>query len=71
MGERAKMTNLVRYVAFAAAVPTISIGGILFLADPQVHALHMVAFLVLGGLAIAAFVAAPRLAAKMVPTDSA
>ena len=66
-GERAKVTVLVRWLAVFVAVPTITIGLALYAFDPAAHAIHMVAFLILGALAIVALFNAPRLAARFVP----
>ncbi|MEA3191128.1 MAG: hypothetical protein QOD77_1710 [Thermoplasmata archaeon] len=70
MGERAKVRNLVRFVALFVAVPTLTIGATMAVWDPVSHSWHMVLFLILGAAALGVMALAPRLAARWVPEDA-
>lgn len=69
-GERGNVTRLIRFLAFFAAVPTVTIGLAFLLYAPAEHVFHMVSFLLLGAASVLAYVAAPRLAARFVPVET-
>lgn len=70
MGERAKVRNLIRFVALFVATPTITIGAAMAIWDPTGHRWHMVLFLLLGAAAVGVVGLAPRLAARWVPESA-
>ncbi len=70
MSERAKVANLIRWIAIFVSIPTITIGLVLYIYDPAAHALHMGGFLILGAVSIVVVAIAPRLAARWVPEDA-
>ncbi len=65
--ERGKVTNLIRWLAVFVAIPTVSIGLVLYMYDPVTHGLHMVGFLILGAIAMVVLFAAPQLAERFIP----
>lgn len=69
-GERARVALLIRWIAIFVAIPTFSIGLVLYAYDPKAHGLHMVAFLILAALSGVVIALAPRLAARWVPADA-
>ena len=65
--ETENIQRLIRFCSLFLGVPTLTIGWAFFLfPDPiREHWLHMVSFISLGSLAVAAYFAAPRLARRL------